>query len=166
VIMARFHCVVRCAGVEFFGAQRPNVRRADCATGLFRARRATDHWQVDQGLPCVRRSGNTRGMQRACRGTQSAEFCFGAGLPSCSASLAERFRRISVSSITRSVSQRCVLIHSEASRSDLNLPKCLVVPLGHAIWTRQRSPFWTDVKIVLAPPMGPSIATLIWTGKP
>ena len=62
-------------------------------------------------------------------------------------------RLIFAPSIPRSVSQRCLLIHPEASCSEPNLPKYLVVPLGHAICTRQRSPSFTDVKTVPAPPI-------------
>ena len=74
-------------------------------------------------------------------------------------------RLIFVSSIARSVSARCLLIHPDASCSELNLPKYLVVPLGHLICTRQRSPFFTDVKMVLAPLINTIIATFNWTGK-
>jgi len=75
-------------------------------------------------------------------------------------------RLIFVSSIARSVSARCLLIHPDASCSEPNLPKYLVVPLGHLICTRQRSPFFTDVKMVLAPPMDTIIAIFNQTGKP
>ena len=107
------------------------------------------------------------GLESAC---QSCPFRPDAGSPlsACRVEIDTDFcrltepqgREISVASITCFVSQPCAPIHLRASCSDPNLPKYLVVPLGHAILTRQRSPTFTNVKTVLAPPISSKYAHL------
>jgi hypothetical protein len=88
----------------------------------------------------AQRQQRASGLESAC---QSCPFRPDAGSPlsACRVEIDTDFRRltepqgreISVASITCFVSQPCAPIHLRASCSDPNLPKYLVVPLGHAI---------------------------------